>query len=250
MKRTKLFTLLLTLTIVLTMSWMVFADDYTAEGGTYTYNGSDIELTEGQTISEAVDQLEPGDTVRITLTYTNNSPYTTEWYMENTVLKTLEEEAGMDGGYTYVLSNIGPDGKETTIFDTKEKAVGGAERKGGTGLEQATNATEGELYSQDYFFIQELKANESGNTVLTVGLDGETLANIYETRDARIQIGYAVEQQESGETVYRHIKGKSSINTGDTTDILGPAAVFLGAFLMLIIAIISYKKDRKDGENE
>ena len=112
MKRTKLFTLLLTLTMVLAMSQMVFADDYTAKGGTYTYNGTDIERTEGQAISEAVSQLEPGDTVKITLTYKNDTSDTTEWYMENTVLKTLEEEAGMDGGYTYVLSNIGPDGKE------------------------------------------------------------------------------------------------------------------------------------------
>lgn len=249
MKRTKLLTLLLTLTMVLAMGQMAFADDYTAKGGTYTYDGSDIELTAGESISEAVEQLEPGDTVKITLTYKNDTSDTTEWYMENTVLKTLEEEAGMDGGYTYVLSNIGPDGKENTIFDTREGAVGGAEKKGGTGLEQATNATEGELNSQDYFFIQELKANESGKTVLTVGLDGETLANIYETRDGSIQIGYAVEKKETGETVYRHIKGRSGINTGDTTSLFVPIAVFLGACLLLIIAIISYKKDRKDGED-
>ena len=249
MKRTKLFTLLLTLTMVLAMSQMVFADDYTAKGGTYTYNGTDIERTEGQAISEAVSQLEPGDTVKITLTYKNDTSDTTEWYMENTVLKTLEEEAGMDGGYTYVLSNIGPDGKETTIFDTREGAIGGAEKKGGTGLEQATNATEGKINSQDYFFIQELKADESGQTVLTVGLDGESLANVYETRNASIQIGYAVEKLETGETVYKHVKRKSNIDTGDTTDLIGPAAVFLGACLLLIIGIISYRKDRKEGED-
>ena len=247
MKRTKIITLLLTLTMVLAMSQMVFAaPDYKANGSTYTFNGSDIVLTKGQSISEAVSQLEPGDTVRITLTYENDTEDTTEWYMENSVINTLEEEAGMDGGYSYVLSNVGPGNKETVIFDTKEGAVGGAEDKGGRGLEQATNATKGELNSQDYFFIQELKPRQSGKTVLTVGLDGESLANVYETRDARIQIAYAVEKKGTGETVYKHVK--HYIDTGDTTDLLGPAAIFLGACLLMVLAVMSLRKDRKDGE--
>lgn len=249
MKRTKIFTLLLTLTMVLAMSQLVFANDYEANGSTYTYNGSDIVLTRGEAISEAVNKLEPGDTVKITLVYENDTDDTTEWYMENKVLETLEDEAGMDGGYTYVLTNVGPNGDETAIFDTREGAIGGAEDKGGTGLEQATNATEGELESQDYFFIQELAPHQSGKTVLTVGLDGESLANVYETKAASIQIAYAVEKKATGETVYKHIKRRYTIDTGDTTDLIGPAAVFLGACLLLILAIISMKKGRKDGED-
>ena len=125
MKRTRIFTLLLTLTMVLAMSQMVFANDYKANGSTYTYNGSDIVRSKGPSISEAVSQLEPGDTVKITLVYKNDTADTTEWYMENSVIKTLEDEAGMDGGYSYVLTNVGPGGDKTVIFDTKEGAVGG-----------------------------------------------------------------------------------------------------------------------------
>jgi hypothetical protein len=39
------------------------------------------------------------------------------------------------------------------------------------------------------------------------------------------------------------------VNTGDSTNLLIPIMVFLGAALLLILGAVSYRKDkRKDGE--
>lgn len=247
MKRTRLMTLLLALTMVLAMSQMAMAETYKANGGTYKFDGEDIVATGGTSIRDQINTLvEPGDTVKITLTYKNGTDEVTDWYMENTVLDTLEAAGAQNGGYTYVLKNIGPDGTETEIFNSE--AVGGANSPtgAGTGLEQATNATKGKYAnSDDYIFIQTLEGGESGKTQLEVALDGESQINSYQEKDAEIEFSYAVETQ-GAEDTYKHVTKK--VYTGDTTNLILPAAAFLGALILLILAVRSYRKDRKDGD--
>ncbi len=247
MKRTRLMTLLLALTMVLAMSQMAMAESYKAKGGSYKFDGKDIVATNGTSITDQINTLvEPGDTVTIDLTYTNGTDDTTEWYMENTVKDVLEAEGAKDGGYTYILRNIGPDGKVTEIFNSD--AVGGtnAPAGAGEGLEQATNATEGKYAnSPDYFFIQTLAGGQSGTTQLEVSLDGESQINPYQGKDAEIEFSYAVEKQGTEDT-YKHIRKK--INTGDMTNLLLPAAAFLASLLLLILAVRNHRKDRKDGD--
>ena len=244
MKRTKLFTLLLTLVMVVTTSQIALAKDYEAEGGTYTFNGEDIVASSSTSIREQIDDLlEPGDSVTITLKYINKDSETTEWYLENTVVKTLETTANMQGGYTYRLTNVGPDGTKTTIFDSD--AVGGGEVGGLNGLEQATDATEGEYQSQDYFFIQELQPGEQGQTKLYVALDGESQINSYQEKDAEIEFSYAVEKTK-GEDIYQHVH--KVINTGDRNRLMLAAAMFIGSLILLIIALLKRRREGKDGE--
>ena len=243
MKNTKRFiTLLLTITMTLIMSQAAWADSFTADGGTYTYNGSDIVQVRGN-ISEVVDGLEPGDTVTIEMTYTNNSNDTTDWYIRNDVLETLEETVAnaKDGGYTYVLTNYGVSTGTVEIFNSD--AVGGSSGPDGIdqGLKGATDAT------GEFFHIDRLEKGQSGKTVLTVGLDPESQANAYENSTADIQLQYAVEIPEAGKTVYKHVKG---VKTGDQTRLLVPAAVFVSGLMLLVLAAISRIKDRKDGEKE
>lgn len=247
MKKTRLLTLLLTLSMVLAMSQMVMAESYEAEGGTYKFDGKDIVATSGTSIRDQINTLvEPGDTVTIELTYTNDTGDVTEWYMENTVIDTLESAGAQNGGYTYILKNVGPDGTETEIFNSDAVGGEGSPSGAGTGLEQATNATEGEYAnSPDYFFIQELGAYQSGTTELEVSLDGESQINSYQDKDAEIEFSYAVESQETKD-VYKHVRKK--VNTGDTTNLILPAIAFLAALVLLILAFRSYKKDRKDGD--
>ena len=247
MKKTRLMTLLLALSMVLAMSQMAMAEPYEADGGTYRFNGSDIVATGATSVMDQIDTLvEPGDTVTIDLTYTNGTGDTTEWYLENTVLDSLEAAEARNGGYTYILTNIGPDGKETELFNSD--AVGGTDSPAGAGegLEQATNATKGKYAnSPDYFFIQELEGGESGTTRLVVALDGESQPNAYQDKDAEIEFSYAVEVQGS-EDIYKHVR--KTINTGDTTNFILPAVTFLAALILLILAVRSYRKDRKDGD--
>lgn len=238
----KMIVLMLALTVIMAMSLTVNAETTDISGGTYDYNGSSI-VTEGTGgITRAVSELEPGDTVNITLTYTNSTDDVTEWYMSNDIVKSLEESSSAaGGGYTYRLTNVGPDGASTEIFNSD--AVGGVTTEPGTGLHQATNATE------DFFFIQELKAGQSGTTLLTVGLDGESQVNTYQSTDAELTVTYAVEKQAEGETTYKHVSSSKNVKTGDNNNLLLTIATFVAALLMLILGLIYYRKDRKDGED-
>ena len=242
MKRTRLMTLLLALSMVLAMSQMAMAESYEADGGSYKFDGKDIVAAGATSITDQINTLvEPGDTITIELTYTNGTDDVTEWYMENTVINTLEAAEAKNGGYTYILRNVGPDGTVTEIFNSD--AVGGTDSPAGagTGLEQATTSTEGEYAnSDDYFFIQTLEGGESGTTQLEVALDGESQINSYQEKDAEIEFSYGVETTGTDDIV-KHIRKK--VYTGDMTNFILPAAAFLGALILLILAVRSHRKD-------
>lgn len=246
MKKTRLMTLLLALAMVLAMSQMAMAEPYTAEGGTYTFDGTKIVASQKTSVSEQLkDLLEPGDSVTMTLTYVNKDSVTTEWYLENTVIQTLETATNMRGGYTYRLTNVGPDGAETTIFDSD--AVGGGENGAGKGLDQATTATEGKYESQDYFFIQTLEPGQQGLTKLYVELDGESQINTYQEKEGEIEFSYAVERA-GEEDIIKHVKKKRYVDTGDRNRLMLAGAMFIGSLTLLIIALLKRRREGKDGE--
>ena len=232
----KAIVFVLAIGIITAMSTAVFADSSKMNGGTYDFNGSAI-VTEGTgSINNAVSGLEPGDDVTITMTYTNSTDDVTEWYMQNDIIKSLEDSSkAANGGYTYSLTNVGPDGTETEIFNSD--AVGGNSKAAGEGLHQADNATD------EWFFIQELKAGQSGKTLLHVALDGESQVNSYENTEAELTVSYAVEKKAEGETIYKHV----NVKTGDNTRIVGTVAIFLASLILLILGFISRRKDRKEG---
>lgn len=235
----KITTLLLALVMVLMMSQAAMAETY--DGGTYSFNGSAINNTKAAAaIDQAIAGLQPGDSMDFTFTYKNDSKDSTEWYLENIVVKTLEEADAKGGGYTYELVNDGQKEGHVVIFSSK--AVAGYEAadpdKSHTGLTSATNAT------QDWLYIDTLAPGQSGKTTLRVALDGESQANAYENRSGQLRIAYAVEKTAVGETVYK----TKNVKTGDETNLIMPILMFLGAAILLILAILSFRRDRKDGE--
>ena len=226
--------------MVLAMSQLTWANDNTLEGGTYTYKGGDSIVTENaSSIEEAIAGLEPGDSVTIEQIYSNESDAETNWYIENQVLKTLEEQstaAGENGGYTYILTVGG-----TEIFNSD--TVGGTDAPDSKeGLKQATDAT------SEWFYIGTLEPYDSGKTTLYIALDGESQANAYELTDGELEIRYAVEEVDDTVT-YEHVPGERIVKTGDETNILGPVLMLAGAVVLLVLAVLSFRKDRKDGED-
>ena len=243
-KMRKITTLLLALVMMLMMSQAVFAQDRNAGGGDFVFDGTDLTWDNSSgSIQEALTGLQPGDTVKIRINYENSSSEETDWYLRNEVLKTLEDaSSAAGGGYSYKLTNHGATGT-LEIFDSS--AVGGddAYEPGGIakGLKAATEATD----MADFFYIDTLNAGGSGYTELTVGLDGESQANVYENTLAELQLEYAVEVAETEDVInYIH----TNVDTGDTTNIILPVTVFFGALLLFVLAVLSYRKDRKDGE--
>ncbi len=243
MRKIKLVTvLLLSLMITLGMGQAVFANSNTADGGTYTFDGNKMTYSAGKNADNEVEGLEPGDDVTITFTYTNDSDDTTYWYMENTILKTLEEQSeAAGGGYSYTLT----DGS-TVIFDSD--AVGGENTTQSAGIKEGllgvNDAIKGDA-GEAWFFIRELGAGQSGQTTLHVALDGESQVNSYEGTDGKLQVNYGVEKQPPGEDT---VINRPGTKTGDSFNPLFAIAALTAALLAILLAVLSYFKDRKDGE--
>lgn len=235
----KITVLLLALTMIFMMSQAAMAESY--DGGTFSYDGSKITNSQAaKTIDEAIAGLQPGDEMTFTFTYKNDSKVSTEWYLENTIVKALEDGGAQNGGYTYELVNDGKKEGKVVIFSSK--AVAGQDSanpdKKNKGLKTATDAT------GDWLYIDTLTPGQSGTTTLTVALDGESQANSYQNKDGQLRLVYGVEDTAVGEDIIKHV----TVKTGDETNIVLPVAMFAGAVLLLILALLSGKKDRKDGK--
>lgn len=166
---------------------------YGDETWNVTFNGENEMVSSFRTsdINDVVSGMQPGDNVIITLSLKNDNGTTTDWYMKNEVLYSLEDRSangGTKGGaYTYRLSyrdNQG--GEENILFDSD--TVGGDDvSAAGEGLKEATSSL------KEYFYLDTLAKSQSGVITLEVALDGETQGNDYQDTLADLQMEFAVE---------------------------------------------------------
>ena len=237
---------LFTIACVVMTVLLLITDTSFAEGKKFTekcyYNGNRIVSDfDSDHFAATIDHMEPGDTLDYTVTYTNKSKKTTYWYFRNDVLQTLEDskDQAENGGYTYVLKN----GNEV-LFDNSE--VGGETVVNKLqGLKQATNAT------KDFFFVQELKPGQSQKTRLHVELDGETGVNDYMDTNGALMLTYAVEDKEiaAASAPGSNPSHLSRIKTGDMNRIIYYVVLLSIAVVLLVLAIVIWRKDRKRGED-
>jgi LPXTG-motif cell wall-anchored protein len=177
--------------------------------------------------------------------------------MRNKVLETLEQnkDAAENGGYTYILTNVGPDGKETVLFSNdKVGGESGTTTEDLEGLLQATNAT------GEYFFVQTLAAGESAKTKLHILFDGETEVNDYMDTEGALMVSYAVEKDNSSDTDKTTKKKKSSgdknpptlkrVNTGDQNRMLFLVGIVAVSLLLLILAYYFWRREQVKEEGE
>lgn len=242
MRRFHIAVVLLMSAVLMTgLASTVSADSFQFSGNC-RYNGDKITSSfTSEEFAASQAQLEPGDDLAYTVKYKNESDETTLWYMRNSVLETLEEakDQAENGGYTYTLANVDPKGKETILFDNSE--VGGETKTADLeGLKQATNAT------GNFFFIQELKPGETATTKLYVALDGETEVNDYMDTYGALMVSYAVENQATGTNTEQ--PGTSTPRTGDQTDLMKWILMMAGALVLALLAIISWRRDRREDE--
>ena len=267
MSMKKKLTLLLTAGLLVSMTAAPVMAEHTDVNGSCYFNGTKIvsDFT-SQELADAVTSLQPGDDVSFTVTYTNNYNASTDWYMENEILKTLEKASatrainGVEqtskqvsgtgqaehGAYTYELIHYDSGGHREVLFSNKE--VGGDTVAGGMeGLEQATNALD------DWFYIQTLTQGQSGRVVLNVAFDGETEVNDYMDTNGGLAVRFAVELNKTGTTVNAANAARtvsySAVKTGDPTNfplIIGA----LAAGVVLLIVALRLRKKANDGEEE
>ena len=203
-------------------------------------------------LGRVIDNLQPGDDVTFKVTYQNQAKETTEWYMQNEVEQTLEKTKAAkkvegtgtpeEGGYTYELTNYGDDGSKEVLFNSTEQVIGGREKpiKGKEGLEEATNALD------EWFHLKTLESGEGGYLILNIAFEGETEVNDYMDTDGIVNMQFAVELEEPEKT-----PPHKRVNTGDYTQITMWVAILLAAgVLLMIFAIFSVKRDKKEVYNE
>ena len=169
----------------------VQAEDYQGEDGwSVRFLGNGLESNfKTSDINDAIYNLQPGDSIAITVALENGGGKSTDWWMTNKVLRSLEDtqEAASGGGYTYTLIYENPEGTEQILYTSD--TVGGEKEDGeGAGLKEATDSLE------EYFFLDALNTGERGYIYLTVALDGETQGNAYQDTLADLQMNFAVEE--------------------------------------------------------
>lgn len=202
-----------------------------------------------QEIAEAVGEVQPGDTITFAVNLSNSNKETTDWYMTNKVLESLEDyaENAQGGSYTYRLVYTRGN-YENVLYDNSE--VGGETiNKAGEGLKEATHSL------QEWFYLDTLGTGQSGTITLTVGLDGITDTNVYQNTQASLQLNFAVELRpgvtEVDETITTEEDSTSRrttvVKTGDETNMLPfYIAMMASGILILILAFYSMKQGKKE----
>lgn len=207
-------------------------------------------------------RLQPGDTMELQVGLKNTSEKDADWYMTNEVLKSLEDSQSIaeGGAYGYRLTYVGPDKKETVLYDSE--TVGGEDaKKKGEGLHQATDAL------NQYLYLDRLSKGDVAFVHLAVKLDGETQGNDYQDTLASLQMSFAAdpvtvttvtkkgEDKVVNKTVTRTVTAPSKNvvrfpKTGDTTQILAVCAVALASGVILLILAVILIKKRKEEKGE
>lgn len=230
-----------------------YAEEYAGEDGwSVRFIGNELSSTfRSSDLSDTIHAIQPGDRVSVELTLENAWNESTDWYMTNTVLRSLEDsqKAAGGGAYTYILTYTDPQGRETVLYSS-ENVGGEKDSEAGEGLHEVTDALD------EFFYLERLEPGEKAGISLIVELDGETQGNAYQDTLADLQMNFAVEKVSRPGTPPPGKPGEPakpdrtySLNTGDT----GHAIVWSGAALfsglcLLGLAAVSVRR-RKGGRS-
>lgn len=210
-----------------------------------SFDGSKMNSNfKSSSISESVSKMQPGDTAYFEVSLSNQYSESTDWYMSNEVLQTLEDTQTVaeGGAYSYTLTYIDPDGKSTLLYSNDTDTIGGSENGGEyiidgyEGLEQATTSL------KDYFYLDSLGSKKGGKVTLKVRLEGETQGNDYQDTAAKLQLNFAVELT-TGKSRKIH---KEIPDTSDPSNILMYSLIALVAGIACVGLVVYNVKSRKE----
>lgn len=207
-------------------------------------------------LKERLRSLQPGDDVTFTINLRNDYSKSTNWYMTNRIVSSLEEGAAKDGAYTYHLwYKNNTSGKVTEIFESNR--IGGVIEKEGqeelsssTGLMEINDAmkedyenekNENKKGEEKYFYLDNLSRGQGGQVFLTIELDGETQGNDYQDRLADLKMNFAVQVQDTSTGTSPGTSRGTAPKTGDEHDLLPYyIAMIISGLLFLYFALDSY----------
>ena len=233
-----------------------YAEDFSGgDGWKVSFDGKKMTSTfKNKNIDDKIYEMEPGDTVDFHIQLKNEYKQTTDWYMTNKVLESLEDAQTVaeGGAYSYILTYIKQDGTKETLYSSEE--VGGETKNAsGEGLHQATNSL------KDYFYLDRLKSGQSGEITLKVKLEGETQGNTYQDTLAKLQMNFAVELVDDSttpgtpdnptKTPSKKSPSRTTVKTGDNSRVLLYSVIALIAGLVCAGAVVyNVRQNREDAE--
>lgn len=232
----------------------VQAEEHKGDSGwAVEFNGEKMESNFSTgSLSDVILAMQPGDKSTVSLSLKNSADYTTDWYMTNEVLSSLEDSQSVanGGAYTYILTYTNHAGEMTTLYSSE--AVGGEKAStAGEGLHEATDSL------KDYLYLERLNSGESGRISLEVALDGETQGNVYQDTLADLQMNFAVEKVAASTTTpagttptgERKKPGEQGtvVQTGDSSHLgLWSAAALISGLVLLILAVMRLKRNKRE----
>ena len=248
----KILCLVMTLVMTAGAATTAFARDYQgADGWQVTFDGSKMSSNfQDNDVTDEMANIQPGDSIELKVNVMNSDSGSTDWYMTNEAIQSLEDAADVahGGAYSYRLAYKGPKGQEIEIYNSEN--VGGESTTGKLeGLHQATNTL------NDYFYLDRLEPGKSGTVTLKVTVEGETQNNDYQKTLAKLQMTFAVEKVTA--SVVKHTPGKvhtetrmitNRVQTGDTAHILLFCLLGLTSGLVLLFIGVKSSKRRKNGQ--
>lgn len=222
--------------LVLASTVTAYAEERQGEAGwEVVFDGSDMKSNFSPSdMDDEIYNMQPGDTVELTITLKNATEKETDWYMRNEVLQTLEDASKAEGGaYDYLLTYTNSAEELTELYSSEY--FGGEGIYGGMGLKSATKTLD------EYVHLERMAGGNTGTVKLKVRLDGETQGNSYQNTLARLQMDFAVEQPESGPG------GRRPVRTGDQTKIMLYVVLTLVAGMtLLVIAVLRLRGEREE----
>lgn len=201
-------------------------------------------------INDTAANMQPGDKMIVEIKLKNENDTTTDWYMTNKVLTSLEDAvtATSGGAYEYYLTYKDSDGKTEELYNSD--IVGGERASGGrVGLHEATGALE------NYFFLDTLAKGQSGTIRLEVVLDGVTQGNAYQNTLADLEMNFAVElrpedvDNPDNET-NKKARNAGVVQTSDDTNMLPYIIAAAVSGIMLLFVGFYGRRERRKTEKE
>ena len=224
--------------LILALATALTAPAYaeTLSGGTdwsVTFNEAGKIDSNLPAFGEEISGLQPGDDISFMITVNNKHKDTVDWYMMNTILKSLEDATTASGGaYTYILTYQTSAGQVQELYNSD--TVGG--ELSGSSVPEGLHEVDSSL--KDYFFLESMPSKGTGVVTLKVALDGESQGNRYWNTEAGLRMRFAAELTPT----------KTVVKTGDSTDKM-PYIVGLGAsgLLILLLAINGTRQRKRNG---
>ena len=254
--RKRILCLAMVTMMVLGVPMTAHAEDFEgAKDWEVTFSGKAMEsnFSGSDAADEVLQNLQPGDSIHLQVALSNESGKPSDWYMKNEVIESLEDNSIAAGGaYTYILTYVDPDGKESVIYSNNR--VGGelnnlARESVEEGLHQATNTLD-----KEYFYLDRLSKGEQASVHLTVALDGETQGNDYQDTLAKLRMDFAAEvvkttTRKDVETIKQDKEVVQerlvSVRTGDTTPLVIVSAIALLSGVILMVIAMKQMNSRR-----